>query len=87
MDTKGAAHCIDMAVKDNYYKVKRGGGTFDIRSDVHAKKDFTYYLEYGHSTLSINPSFSIGTGGASFSISFSNGVSRAGSDSGTYTIK
>lgn len=70
MGTKGTAHCIDMAIEDNYYKAKRGGGTFDIRSDVHAKKDFTYYLEYGHNAISINPSSSLELVGPLFPLVF-----------------
>lgn len=82
----GAGHKFDMTRSDNYYYAKSGGGTFDVRSDGLYQKDFLYYIEYGHSTLSYNIDFSVGIpGGASGSISFShNSVKKAGGDSGSY---
>ena len=82
--TVGAAHKFNMLI-DDYYYAKRGVGRFDIRSDVHAEKDFFYYLEYGHSQVVMStPSFTVGSGGADGSISFSLGVVTAGSKQGEY---
>lgn len=81
---EGAAHKFNVLI-DDYYYAKRGVGRFDVRSDVHAEKDFFYYLEYGHSQVSMSqPSFSVGSGGMDGSISFSFGVVSAGSTSGEY---
>lgn len=68
---KGAAHKFSMAINDNADYAKSGAGYFKIKSDVHAKKDCYYYIAYGHKTLTANISFSVGTGGADGSITFS----------------
>jgi ribosomal protein S8 len=41
--TSGAAHKFSMRYGDYYY-ARSGSGNFDVRSDVHAKKDFYYYI-------------------------------------------
>lgn len=82
--TEGAGHEIDMAINDNYYYAKRGSGTLEIRSDVHAKKDFRAYIEYGHSQVVTSVGFSISNGGASGSINFSWGIKKADSDTAKF---
>ncbi len=72
--TEGAGHKFNVGLQDNLYYARSGGGSFDIRSDVHAMKDFYYYMAYGHKEYTGTISFSIGKGGADASITFS-GVS------------
>lgn len=82
--TEGAAHKFKMAIEDNYYYAKDGGGTFTVKSDTHAKKDFYYYMEYGHSQITVSgPSFTVGTGGGSGSISFSFGTQAVATAKGS----
>ncbi len=73
--TRGAGHKFKVSMSDNNYYAKQGSGYFDVRSDVHSKKDFYYYMEYGHTQLISSISFSVGVGGGDASISFSIGVS------------
>ena len=82
--TEGAGHKFNVSMSDNYYYAKSGSGTFNIRSDVHAVKDFYYYLAYGHSELLPTINFSIGVGGASGSISFTSGTVILDEDTGNY---
>lgn len=72
--TKGAGHKFKVAIGDNYYYAKSGSGYFQLQSDVHAKKDFYYYIAYGHSQIFATINFSIGVGGGSASISFTTGT-------------
>lgn len=72
--TEGAGHKFNMSKSDNYYYAKKGSGSFSVRSDVHARKDFAYYIAYGHSQLLASISFSVGIGGGDASISFSIGT-------------
>ncbi len=81
----GGGHKFDMTKSDNYYYAKSGGGTFDVESDGLYQKDFYYYIEYGHATLSYSIGFSVSVpGGGAGSISFSVVTAYAGSDSGSY---
>ena len=75
-ETEGIAHRFDVAMNDNYYYAKKGSGSFEVRSTVfgpNVKKNMNYYMAYGHSQLNFSGSisFSVGTGGAEGSISFS----------------
>lgn len=73
--TTGATHSFLMRDDSNsLYYASNGNGSFTIRSDVHAKKDFYYYIAYGHSQLVASISFSVSTGGGDASISFSLGT-------------
>lgn len=84
-DTAGAGHRFYSAKEDNYYYAKKGGGTFDLESDGLYQKDFSYYIEYGHATLSYNIGFSVSApGGAAGSISWSVVTLPADSDKGNY---
>ncbi len=81
----GAGHKIDMTMDDNYYYAKQGHGYFDVRSDVHAQKDFYYHIEYGHSELWPTISFSVSLkGGFDGSISFSSRVNPVAKKTGNY---
>ena len=81
----GAGHKFYMTMSDNYYYAKSGGGTFDVKSDGLYQKDFYYYIEYGHATLSYDIGFGVSIpGGVAASINFSVVTADAGSDSGSY---
>lgn len=81
----GAGHKFKMTKSDNYYYAKSGSGYFNVESDGLYKKDFFYYIEYGHATLSSNIGFSVEVpGGGSGSISFSVVTAYADSASGYY---
>lgn len=83
----GAGHRFNMAKQDGYYYAKSGGGYFNVESPEYSRKDFSYYLEYGHSTVSVNIEFGISApGGTSGTISFSRNVVVAGSDQGYYSM-
>lgn len=82
--TLGAGHKFPLKINDNLHYAKTGYGYFNIRSDVHALKDFFYYIAYGHSQLFPSISFSIGTGGAAFSISFTSGTVIEDYEIGSY---
>ncbi len=82
--TKGAGHKFDVGINDNYYYAKSGGGTFDVRSDVHCQKDFFYYIAYGHSEIWPTISFSIGIGGGTASIGFTTGTVICDAETGSY---
>lgn len=82
--TEGAAHKFVMQMENVLCYAKSGSGSFSVRSDVHAAKDFYYFIAYGHSRLTGNISFSVGVGGADASISFSMGVVTEASHSGNY---
>lgn len=84
--TSGAGHKFNVSKSDNYYYAKSGSGSFTVRSDTHAKKDFFYYIAYGHSQLSPSINFSVGIGGADASISFSAGTVISGSKNGSALI-
>lgn len=70
----GAGHKFSESLSDNYYYAKSGTGYFKVKSDVHAKKDFYYYIAYGHSQLIASINFSVGIGGGDASISFTTGT-------------
>ena len=83
----GGGHRFDMTMTDNTYYAKSGGGSFKVQSDVHAMKDFYYYIEYGHAIVSPNISFGVSISyppSASATISFSVATTTAGSKSGAY---
>lgn len=81
----GGGHKFDMTKSDNNYYAKSGGGTFNVESDGLYQKDFYYYIEYGHATISYNIGFGVSVpGGAAGSISFSVSTAYAGSDSGSH---
>ncbi len=81
----GAGFKFPMALDNNKYYAKNGSGYFDLKSDVHSLKDFYCYGEYGHNQVFINsPTFSVGTGGADLSITFSAGTVCADSTSVQY---
>ena len=83
----GAGHRFNVAKQDGYYYAKSGGGYFDIESTEYVRKDFSYYLEYGHSTVSLNVGFGVSVpGGFSGSISFIGQVVVAGSAQGYYPM-
>lgn len=75
-------------VKGGYYEkvyAKSGSGHFNVESDGLYQKDFYYYIEYGHATLSYDIGFSVSVpGGGAGSISFSVVTAYAGSDSGSH---
>lgn len=81
----GAGHRFEMTLSDNYYYAKMGGGTFSLESDGFLKKDFSYYIAYGHATVEPEIGFSVSLpGGAAGSISWNSVVETAGSDRGSY---
>ena len=81
----GGGHKFNVAKSDNLYYAKSGSGHFDVESDGVYQKDFLFYIEYGHATLSYNIGFSVSVpGGAAGSISFSAGTTEVGSDSGSH---
>lgn len=80
----GAGHKFRVSMSDNYYYAKLGGGTFNLESDSFTKKNFFYYMEYGHSQIFANISFSVGFGGADASISFTTGTVTADYNKGQY---
>lgn len=74
-ETEGVAHRFNVAMNDNNYYAKSGGGSFTVRSTVHGpnvKKNMNYYMAYGHSRVNFTGSisFTVGIGGADASISF-----------------
>lgn len=76
LESDGVAHRFTVAIEDNYYYAKSGGGSFTVRSTVHGsnvKKNMNFYMAYGHSQMNFTGSisFSVGKGGADGSISFS----------------
>ena len=84
LGTEGGGYRFRLATSDNFNYGKVGSGFYNLRSDVHAAKDIAYYISYGHSQIVVSsPSISIGTGGASGSISFSFGTVEADSVYGT----
>lgn len=82
----GAGHKFKVSLSDNYYYAKSGSGSFTVQSDVQAKKDFYYYMEYGHSQLVTSISFSVGVGGGDASIGFTTGTVAADSAKGSKAI-
>lgn len=81
----GGGHRFNMTKSDNYYYAKSGGGTFDVESDGLYQKDFYYYIEYGHATLSYNIGFAVSVpGGAAGSVSFTVTTAYAGHDAGSH---
>ena len=72
----GGGFKFAMTRDDNYYWAKSGIGIFTLYHN-YERHDLSAYAEYGHSTVTLSPSFSIPGYG---SISFSYGVSRAASD-------
>lgn len=81
----GAGHKFNMTKSDNYYYAKSGSGHFNVESDGLYQKDFYYYIEYGHATLSYDIGFSVSVpGGGAGSISFSVVTAYADSDSGSH---
>lgn len=85
--TEGACHKFAVLL-DDYYYAKRGVGRFEVKSDVHAMKDFYCYIEYGHSQIVMSwPTFSIGSSGTDASIRFSLGVVTAGAQNVEYIFE
>lgn len=74
-NTFGAGYKFDMTKEDNYYWARAGEGIFTVYN--HGKKNLSVYAEYGHSTVFLNPSFSIP---GLLSIEFSKSVKTMGSD-------
>lgn len=85
--TSGAAHKFAVSLSDNYYYAKSGSGSFTVKSDAHSKKDFYYYISYGHSQIHPTISFSVGIGGGDASIGFTSGTSIPASAKGEVVIK
>ena len=76
LESNGVAHRFAVAIEDNYYYAKSGGGSFTVRSATHGstvKHNMNFYMAYGHSQMNFTGSisFSVGKGGADGSISFS----------------
>lgn len=83
LGTVGGGYKFRLATSDNVNYGKVGSGSYNLKSDVHAKKDIAYNISYGHSQIVVSsPSISIGNGGVSGSISFSFGTVEAASVSG-----
>ena len=81
----GAGHKFNMTKSDNYYYAKSGSGHFNVESDGLYQKDFYYYIEFGHATLSYNIGFSVSVpGGGAGSVSFSVVTAYADSDAGSH---
>lgn len=79
----GAGHSFKMQTDYVTNWAQNGGGSIYVQSTEYAKKDFYYFIEYGHSTIKTSIGFSVGfPGGASGSISWSLGVVRQASESG-----
>lgn len=83
----GAAHKFAVSLSDNYYYAKSGSGSFTVQSDTHSKKDFYYYISYGHSQVQPTISFSVSAGGGEASIGFTSGTSIPASAKGSAVIK
>ena len=77
--TAGAGHKITMSKLQGSWYASEGLGSFSLRSDVAAKKDFSCYAAYGHTGVNIAGSigFSISTSGADIAggINFTFGTS------------
>lgn len=84
--TEGAAHKFNMILNNENY-AKQGTGMFNVKSDVHAKKDMHYYIAYGHSEFGMNISFSISSGGLEPSLEFSKHVVTLAPKKGTIIPK
>lgn len=81
----GAGHRFSMTKSNNYYYAQRGGGTFDVESDGLYQKDFYYYIEYGHATISHNIGFTVSVpGGFSGSITWTVVTTKADKNQGSY---
>lgn len=72
----GGGYKFVMKQKDNYFWAKSGYGIFSLYHN-YTRHDLSAYAEYGHSTVSVYPSFSIPGYG---SINFSDGVNRQAQD-------
>ncbi len=71
----GGGYRFKMTQEDNYYWAQAGFGSFTMYN--HGPKNLSAYAEYGHSTFSLNPTFSVPGG---LSIAFSKNVKTMGSD-------
>jgi len=62
----GAGYKFPMTQQDNYYWAQSGEGIFTLYHN-NSRWDLSAYAEYGHSTITVSPSFSIpGYGSISF---------------------
>ena len=72
----GAGYKIDTRPTGTNMFASKGSGNYYVKSDVHAMKDFYYYLGYGHTQLTVQPSFTVSASGATASVTFSSGVNE-----------
>lgn len=80
--TTGAGYVIDLVDSAKNQFAKKGSGYYNLKSDVHTKKDCYYVIGYGHTQLSVSPNFSVSKSGLNISISLSSGVNLLDSKSG-----
>lgn len=82
--SSGRGHKFAVAKNDNAVYAKSGTGYFKVKSDVYAKKNFYCQAKYGHSQLSLTPTFSVSLSGISVSVSFGKKITTAGTSNVNY---
>ena len=72
----GAGYKFPLRISSENLFARNGQVTFKLKSDVHDLKDFYYYVAYGHTVLTVSPSFSVSGSGPNVGLSFGSGVNE-----------
>ncbi len=83
----GAGYKFPVVPTSSNLFAKNGQVTFKLKSDVHAMKDFYYYVAYGHTQLTVSPSFSVSANGITPAVVFNSGVKELSPKNGKIVPK
>lgn len=72
----GAGYKFPLRISSENLFARNGQVTFKLKSDVHDLKDFYYYVAYGHTVLTVSPSFSVSGSGPNVELAFGSGVNE-----------
>lgn len=72
----GAGYKFPLRISSENLFARNGQAIFKLKSDVHDLKDFYYYAAYGHTVLTVSPSFSVSGSGLNVGLSFGSGVNE-----------
>lgn len=78
----GAGFKFNLVPDYTYSCALYGEGSWKVRSDVQAKKDFYYYIAYGHNEYAVSVGFSVSATGPSVGLDFNLGYNEMDSKSG-----
>ncbi len=83
----GAGYTFPLRISKENLFAKNGKVSLNLISDVFSRKVFYFYAAYGHTVLSVSPSFALSGSGINVGIEFSSGVEKLSPKKGNSTPK